>query len=80
MVVLVSENSRGSKWVRREVDVALDMEKLEDRIIPVCLDETPLTEVNGWLATVQAVDARGSPDIASGLIADRIRGAAAGEA
>lgn len=70
MAVIVSKNSANSKWIRREVDLALTAEHLEDRIVPVVMDDTSLGEVNEYLSTMQAVFRSTSDDIAKSL-ADR---------
>jgi class 3 adenylate cyclase len=70
MAVIVSKNSANSKWIRREVDLALTAEHLEDRVIPVVLDETELQTVNEYLPTMQAIFCSASEDVAKSL-ADR---------
>jgi adenylate cyclase len=58
MIVLVSRNSSGSDWVRLEVDMAISLGRMRDRIIPVRLDESELGSVNEYLVPIQAIDAR----------------------
>ena len=64
MTVIVSKNSANSKWIRREVDLALTAGHLEDRIIPVVIDDTDLREVNEYLPTMQAISYSTSGDAA----------------
>lgn len=56
MVVIVSKNSAGSKWVRREIDLAVAAGHLEDRIVPVIIDSTLAKDVNEYLAPIQAIN------------------------
>ena len=55
MTVIVSKNSANSKWIQREIDLAVTAAHLEDRIIPVAIDNTKLIEVNEYLSTMQAI-------------------------
>lgn len=55
MVVLVSSNSAQSKWVKREVSYALRHDQYEERITPVCLDDTNPEKVSWVLGAVQSV-------------------------
>ncbi|TWU02199.1 toll/interleukin-1 receptor domain-containing protein [Stieleria varia] len=41
--VLISKNSVASKWVRREVELAMSLPHLKGRVVPVLLEDTP-----GW--------------------------------
>lgn len=66
-VVVVSKNAAGSEWVRREVDLAVSMERYHRRIIPVLLDDTDPNALSSWLGTVQWLDARETPSIADDL-------------
>jgi class 3 adenylate cyclase len=63
MVVIVSKNSAGSKWVRREVDLAVAAGHLDEHIVPVIIDTTSPKEVNEFLAPIQAINlgAKGNP-------------------
>lgn len=72
VAVIVSKNSARSRWIRREVDLALTAEHLEDRIIPVAVDSTDLREVNEYLPTMQAI-VGGSPDEIARQLAERVR-------
>jgi len=67
MAVIVSKNSANSKWIRREVDLALTAQHLEDRIIPIAIDDTDLRDVNEYLPTMQAIFHSTSDDIANSL-------------
>ncbi|MEM1368776.1 MAG: TIR domain-containing protein [Cyanobacteria bacterium P01_H01_bin.15] len=71
VAVIVSSNSAHSKWIRREVDLALTAEHLEEHIIPVVLDETELREVNEYLPAMQAIFRTTNDEIAQSL-AERI--------
>lgn len=68
MTVIVSKNSANSKWIRREVDLALTAEHLDDRIIPVVIDDTDPREVNEYLPTMQAIFRSTSDDIVKSLV------------
>lgn len=68
MIVIVSGNSKGSDWVRFEVDMALALGAMRGNIIPVLLDDTDPKTVNEYLATMQAVDARSQPDMTKLMI------------
>ena len=70
MVVVVSKNSAKSKWVRREVDLAVAAGHLDDRIIPVIIDSSRPGEINEFLAAMQAVDVSDTDDV-SAVLADR---------
>ncbi|HKJ02511.1 MAG TPA: TIR domain-containing protein [Longimicrobiales bacterium] len=72
MLVVVSENSSQSDWVRTEVDMAVALGRHSGRIVPVTLDDTPLQEVNEYLVTMQAIDGRHGHDIHA-EVADLIR-------
>lgn len=67
MAVIVSKHSADSKWVRREVALGVNAEHLEDRIIPVALDATPLSRVNDLLSTMQAIYDDACDDVAEQL-------------
>ena len=67
MAVIVSKHSANSKWIRREVDLALAAQHLEDRIIPVVLDGTELWHVNDYLRSMQAVVQTSNEEIATAL-------------
>jgi hypothetical protein len=56
VLVIVSKNSAKSDWVKREVRVAMTLPHLRDRIIPVCIDETPPKDVELFLSPAQAID------------------------
>jgi adenylate cyclase len=69
MIVLVSKNSSGSEWVRLEIDMAIGLGRMKGRIIPIRMDETELQSVNEYLAAMQAIDARTTPQLADSLAA-----------
>jgi adenylate cyclase len=71
MIVLVSRNSSGSDWVRLEVDMAISLGRMRNRIIPVRLDDTDLQSVNEYLVPLQAIDARTTLQLAN-LVAELI--------
>jgi class 3 adenylate cyclase/putative methionine-R-sulfoxide reductase with GAF domain len=74
MIVIVSRNSKGSDWVRFEVDMALALGSMRGSIIPILLDETDPKSVNEYLAPMQAIDTRAGQDITK-LITDLIQSA-----
>jgi adenylate cyclase len=57
-VVLVSQSSAKSGWVKEEIDMAAGRPHLRDRIVPIYLDDTRLEEVNPFLRHKQALNAR----------------------
>ncbi len=67
MVVIVSENSSNARWVGKEVDLAANAGHLEDRIIPIVIDDTDPLRVNDYLSTMQAVYLSTCDDIAKVL-------------
>jgi class 3 adenylate cyclase/putative methionine-R-sulfoxide reductase with GAF domain len=67
MIVVVSRASSESNWVRLEVDLAMALGRMRERIIPVLLDDTPLQAVNEYLASMQAIDLRLERDPALAL-------------
>jgi class 3 adenylate cyclase len=67
VIVVVSENSAASDWVRQELDYAVSDTRMHGRIIPVALDETPMSAVHPYLVPVQAVDARRSSSVAADI-------------
>lgn len=58
MIVVVSENSSGSEWVRLEVDLAVGVGRMKDKIIPLRLDDTPPEKVNAFLMSMQGIEAQ----------------------
>ncbi|HET6883026.1 MAG TPA: TIR domain-containing protein, partial [Pirellulales bacterium] len=64
MLVVVSKHAASSKWVRREVDLALAIGHLDERVVSLIMDDTPLKDVNEYLAALQGIDARQHKDIA----------------
>jgi len=71
MVVVISEHSAGSRWVRREVDLAVAAGHMEGRIIPVIIDGTELVGVNEYLIDMQGIDAKSEKNV-SELLAARV--------
>ena len=67
MAVIASKSSSASKWVRREVDLALTAEHLEDRILPIILDDTDLRDINEYLPSMQAIHGNQDEDVAVAL-------------
>jgi class 3 adenylate cyclase len=63
VIVVVSSRSARSRWVKREIDLSVIEERFDDRVIPVLLDDTDLRDVNEYLLTMQAVDARQEEDL-----------------
>ncbi|MDX2506406.1 MAG: TIR domain-containing protein [Gammaproteobacteria bacterium] len=72
MVVVVSKNSDNTdgnaRWVSREVDLAMTAEHLENRIIPIIIDEIDPRKVNQYLATMQAIHTDTCNDVTEALI------------
>lgn len=68
VVVVVSKNSSGSKWVRIEVDLAFSMERMLDKIILLRLDKTPPESVNSLLLALQGIDAQVTPNVAKEIV------------
>jgi len=64
LIVLISKNSVGSSWVRKEFELAFERNRdaSERRLIPVRVDDTP---VPPYLAGVQYVDLR--PDYSAAI-------------
>jgi adenylate cyclase len=67
MVVLVSKNSANSKWISREVDLAITAQHLENRILPVVLDGTEPIAVSPYLSMMQAIFQTTCDDIPEAL-------------
>src|SRR5262249_32318748 len=67
VVVVVSRESKTSKRVKQEIEIAAAKENLLNRIIPVRLDDSSLEEVHPHLQHMQSLDAREKPAIADRL-------------
>jgi hypothetical protein len=67
IAVVISKNAVNSAWMRIEMDTAMALEKLRDRIIPIGIDETPYKEVNEFLAAKQGLNVKSSPNLAEKL-------------
>ncbi len=63
MIVVVSQNSANSRWVKREIDLAVAAGHLEGRIIPIIIDKTNLNEVNEFLSSMQAINIQNHEDM-----------------
>jgi len=68
MAVIVSKHSARSRWISREVDLAMTAEHLADRIIPIALDDTELRDVNKYLASMQAIYLSTCDDVVQTLV------------
>ena len=68
MIVIVSENSAASDWVRAEVRTALADPRLQQRILPVTIDGTTPVAIGDGLALLHALDARHSQDLSESLL------------
>jgi hypothetical protein len=66
VVVLVSPAAMKSPWVRREIQFALGHEKLEGRLIPVLVKQTPSDDIPWILRTLQWV--KGGADDVTGHV------------
>jgi adenylate cyclase len=64
VLVIVSKNSAKSKWVPREINVAMTIPRLSDRIIPLCIDESLPETVHRILAPIERIDQKDLPRIA----------------
>lgn len=64
LIVVVSENSAKSDWVKREIKVAYELPALKDRIIPVRIDETPPKDVDAFLSSIQAISYKELAEVA----------------
>ena len=53
VIVLVSPAAMKSPWVRREIQFSLGEEKLQDRLIPVMVKQTPSNDIPWILRTLQ---------------------------
>ena len=69
VVVVVSQYSRNSAWVKEEVDMAASRSHLLNKIIPIQIDETKLEEVSSFLIHKQSIDARNKEKFAARLLA-----------
>jgi adenylate cyclase len=69
IAVVVSKNAVSSDWMRIEVDTALALGQMRDRIIPISIDDTPYKMVNEFLATMQGIDAVATPLVAKKIAA-----------
>ena len=56
LLAIVSENSAGSDWVKREIDMAANLDNFEEKIIPVIVDNTNVKEVNEYLSQIQGIE------------------------
>ena len=61
VIVIVSENSAKSKWVPREINVAMTIPYLADRIIPVRIDQCRPEKVHRYLASLERVEYKDLP-------------------
>ena len=68
MIVIVSEHSAASDWVRAEVRTALADPRLQQRILPVTIDGTTPAAIGDGLALLHALDARHSSDLSQILL------------
>jgi adenylate cyclase len=78
MVVVVSKAAIESKWVRREVDLAIADPKMVDRIIPILIDNTKPGDLSKFLDVMQYLDAREEPRIVE-VLRDRILSETSGD-
>ena len=67
-----------SKWVRREVDLAIADPKMVDRIIPILIDNTKPGDLSKFLDVMQYLDAREEPRIVE-VLRDRILSETSGD-
>ena len=70
-LVIVSERSVHSKWVKFEVDWAIE-HRNPNRIIPVITDDANPSRLNGRLATIPVVDLRESRETAFQALLQRL--------
>jgi class 3 adenylate cyclase len=67
VILIVSQNSKESDWVRAEVRTALKDQRLRGRILPVATDDAKLSDFGDELAQLQALDARAAVDLGDEL-------------
>jgi adenylate cyclase len=68
MIVIVSEHSAASDWVRAEIRTALADPRLQQRILPVTIDGTNPAAIGDGLTFLHALDARDSRDLVESLL------------
>lgn len=71
MVIVVSKAAANSEWVRREVDLAMADPGMNERIIPILIDDTKPGKLNKFLNIIQYIDAREETRIAE-ILRDRL--------
>jgi hypothetical protein len=69
-VLLLSNSSIRSRWVKNELLFALNEPRLEDRIVPVLIEDCAWRELSWTLGAIQRVDLR--PGFEAGM-ADLLR-------
>lgn len=67
VVVVVSKNSAGNDWVAAEVRASFSDPRLKTKIIPVVLDDTPLSSISDQLRRLQWIDSRKVQSVADSL-------------
>jgi hypothetical protein len=55
LLLILSEHSVKSRWVKKEVETAFEMESKENRIVlfPICIDEAVMQSEVGWAADIR---------------------------
>lgn len=69
MLVLVTENSVGSRWVYAEVNTAVADPRFQGRILPVTRGAAAPSQIHPTLATLHCIDLSKVPDVGT-LLAD----------
>jgi hypothetical protein len=67
VLVVVSKNSSGSDWVRLEIDLAKGVGKLNGKIIPLRLDDTPPESVNEYLMAMHGIVVETTPNLTDAI-------------
>jgi hypothetical protein len=67
VIVMVSQHSASSDWVRAEVQTAFKDPRLEGKIVPLIVDSTDLRAISDRLSTVHALDARRTENLGDSL-------------
>jgi len=67
VIVIVSQHSAASDWVRAEVRTALKEPRLNGRILPVTTDEAKPSSLGNEIAQLHGLDARDPVDLGEKL-------------
>lgn len=67
MVVVLTEHSASSDWVRAEVSTALKDHRFQGRLLPLRVDETLPSRISAECGSLLALDVRNSPSMADDI-------------